>query len=91
MMHCYKGAGQSAERESMEDAVRFSKLCHEAGMRVGVYNFSGAFLWEPFFKEVPQAKDWVVRGPDGKPVTYGSALYRYFWNRNHPEAEQFYR
>ena len=57
MMHCYKGAGLVAEKESMADAVRFSKLCHDAGMRVGVYNFSGAFLWEPLFKENPQAKE----------------------------------
>ncbi len=91
MMHCYKGAGLQAERESMADAVRFAKLCHDAGLRVGVYNFSGALLWEPFFKEAPEAKDWVVRGPDGNPVTYGSARYRYYWNRNHPQAEAFYR
>ncbi len=91
MMHCYKGAGLEAERQSMADAVRFAKLCHDAGLRVGVYNFSGAFLWEPFFKEAPQAKDWVVGEAGGKPVTYGSAGYRYYWNRNHPDAEAFYR
>jgi hypothetical protein len=91
MMHCYKGAGMEAERESMADAVRFSKLCHDAGLRVGVYNFSGAFMWEPFFKENPNAKDWVVLDPSGKPVSYGPATYRYYWNRNHPEAEAFYR
>ena len=92
MMHCYKGAGLEAERQSMADAVAFSKLCRDAGLRVGVYNYSGAFLWEPFFKEVPQAKDWVVLDAAGKPVTYGrTAGYRYYWNRNHPGAEAFYR
>jgi len=91
MMHCYKGAGLEAERESMADAVRFSKLCHEAGLRVGVYNFSGAFLWEPFFRENPQAKDWPVLDAQGKPVSYGAAKYRYYWNRNHPDAVAFYR
>jgi hypothetical protein len=91
MTHCYKGAGLEAEREGMADAVRFSKLCHDAGLRVGVYNFSGAFLWEPLFKENPKAEDWVVRDSAGKPVTYGPATYRYYWNRNHPDAEAFYR
>ncbi len=91
MMHCYKGAGLEAERESMADAVRFSKLCREAGLRVGVYNFSGAFLWEPFFRENPQAKDWPVLDAQGNPVTYGAAKYRYYWNRNHPDAVAFYR
>lgn len=90
MMHCYKGAGLKAEQESMADAVEFAKLCHDAGLRVGVYNFSGAFLWELFFKEMPQAEDWVVRKADGQPVTYGRDAYRYYWNRNHPEAEAFY-
>lgn len=90
MMHCYKGAGMEAERESLADAVRFSKLCHDAGMRVGVYNFSGALLWEPFFNEKPQAKDWIVLDAAGKPVSYGPATYRYYWNRNHPDAQKFY-
>jgi len=91
MMHCYKGCGLKAEAQSMADAVRFSKLCHEAGMRVGVYNFSGALLWEPFFKENPEAKDWVVLDASGKPVGYGPATYRYYWNRNHPAAQEFYK
>lgn len=91
MMHCYKGAGLSAERQSMADAVKFAKLCHDAGLHVGVYNYSGAFLWEPLFKEIPRAKDWVLLDANGKPRTYGSATYRYRWNRNHPDAQAFYR
>ncbi len=92
MMHCYKGAGLQAERESMADAVKFAQLCRESGLRVGVYNYSGAFLWEPLFKETPEAKDWVLLGADGLPLTYGGgAAYRYRWNRNHAGAEAFYR
>lgn len=90
MMHAYKGAGRKFEEASMADAVRFAALCRGAGLRVGVYNFSGALLWEPFFKERPEAEQWVVRGDRG-PITYGSAGYRYYWNRNHPQAQQFYR
>jgi hypothetical protein len=37
MMHCNKGGGLEAERESMADAVRFARLCHDNGLRVGVY------------------------------------------------------
>jgi hypothetical protein len=91
MMHCYKGAGLDAERESMADAVKFAALCHDSGLRVGVYNYSGAFLWEPLFKETPQAKDWVLLDNNGEPLTYGSAMYRYRWNRNRPDAQAFYR
>jgi len=91
MIHCYKGAGLEAERQSMEDAARFAKLCHEAGLRVGVYNYSGAFLWEPLFRELPQARDWVLLDEEGRPRTYGKAAYRYYWDRNHPDAQAFYR
>ncbi len=91
MMHCYKGGGLELERESMADAVRFSKLCHDAGLRVGVYNYSGAFMWDTFFKEVPAAKDWILLNEGGKPIIYGGAAYRYYWNRNHPDAVRFYK
>ncbi len=91
MMHCYKGGGLEAERESMADAVKFAKLCHDAGLRVGCYTYSGAFIWELFFKEMPQAKDWVILNPDASPLTYGKAGYRYFWNHCHPDAQAFYR
>ena len=91
MMHCYKGAGLKAEAQSMQDAVKFSRLCHEAGMRVGVYNFSGTFLWELFFKEVPEAKDWVLSDVHGKPLTAFGTTYRYCWNRNQPAAQAFHK
>jgi len=91
MMHCYKGAGLEAERQSMADAVRFAQLCRDADLRVGVYNYSGAFLWEPLFQEMPHAKDWVLLDANGQSLTYGSATYRYHWNRNHAGAQAFYR
>jgi len=91
MMHAYKGFGLGAERLSMADAVQFARSCHDAGLHVGVYNFSGAFGWELFFNEHPEARDWVLLDQAGKPITYESAPYRYFWNRNHPDAQRFYR
>jgi hypothetical protein len=92
MMHCYKGAGIEAERESMDDAVRFARLCHQSGLHVGVYVYSGAFLWELFFQEVPDAENWVVRDEQGNPRPYGGRVnYRYYWNRNHPDAQAYYR
>lgn len=91
MIHGNKGGGLEWERESMADAVRFAKLCHDQGMRVGVYVSSATLLWDVFFKEVPAAKDWVLLGPDGQPQTYGKASYRYYWNRNHPDAAAYHR
>jgi len=95
MMHCYKGGGLEAERESMADAVKFAKLCHDAGLRVGVYVNSGTMVWDLFFKEIPQAKDWAVLKADGSPITYPISYhglyYRYYWNRNHPDAQVFHQ
>ena len=93
MMHCYKGAGLQAERQSMADAAQFAARCHEAGLRVGVYVTSGTMLWELFFKEKPEAKEWAVLDAKGKPIIYpwGGASYRYFWNRNHPDAEAYHQ
>jgi len=91
MMHCYKGGGLETERESMNDAARFTRLCHDAGLHIGVYNYSGAFIWELFFKEMPQARDWLLLDQKGSPIPYGRATYRYYWNRNHPQAQAFYK
>jgi hypothetical protein len=91
MIHCYRGAGMEAEQESLADAARFAKRYHEAGLRVGIYNYSGTLFWELFFKEVPESKDWIVLGADGEPITYGKQTFRYYWNRNHPDAQAYYR
>ncbi len=91
MMHGNKGGGLEWERESMDDAVRFARLCRDHGLRVGVYVSSATLLWDVFFQEVPAARDWVLLAPDGRPRTYGKAAYRYFWNRNHPDAAAYHR
>jgi len=90
MMHCYKGAGMVAEHDDMVEAVRWAKLCHDAGLHVGTYLGSSTLLWELFFKEVPEAKGWVLRDKTGKPYTYGSATYRQRLDRNHPDAHAYY-
>lgn len=92
MMHCYKGAGLQAERGSMADAVRFAGLCHDAGLRVGVYNYSGTLLTDFVLKEVPQATDWVLRDPRGRGIRYSpGAAWRLYWNRNHPDAVAYHK
>ncbi len=77
----------------MADAAQFAARCREAGLRVGVYVTSGTMLWELFFKEKPEAKDWAVLDSKGRPITYPwpPSPYRYFWNRNHPDAEAYHQ
>ena len=91
MMPLYKGAGMVAERQDMEDTVDWARRCHDAGLHVGVYTDSETLLWELFFKEKPEATDWLVRGPDGQPRLYSrSQPFRYTYNRLHPDAHQYY-
>lgn len=91
MLHGYKGGGLRAERPSMADAVAFARLCHERGLRVGVYTSSGTMLWDLLLAETPQARDWIVRDEHGQPRTYGKAAYRYYWNRNDPAAAAYHK
>ena len=91
MMPIHKGAGMVAERHDMQDVVEWIERCHRAGMHVGVYADSGTVLWELFFQEKPEARDWLLRGSDGQPILYNRAQpYRYRYNRRHPQAHQYY-
>jgi hypothetical protein len=74
----------------MQDAVRFAKQYHDADLHVGVYVYSGAFLWEPMYREVPESQNWVILDKNYKPLDYYNAGIRYRWNRNHPDAQSFY-
>ena len=50
-------------------------------------------LWELFFKEKPEAKEWVLLDAKRKPIAYEwpNAGYRYFWNRNHTDTEAYHQ
>jgi hypothetical protein len=91
MMHCYKGAGLKIEGKTMDDAVRFARQYHQAGLHVGVYVYSGAFLWEPMYREIPESQNWVLLDKNYKPSDYYHMGIRYYWNRNNPDAQAFYK
>lgn len=91
MMHCYKGAGLQVENGTMHDAIRFARRYHQAGLHVGVYVYSGAFLWEPMYREIPESQNWVLLDKNYKPSDYYNMGIRYYWNRNNPEAQAFYK
>jgi len=74
----YFGFGVAAEQESMENAVRLSALCHKHDMKFGAYvQTTGSIMFETFFLEVPEAREWVSRDQDGNIPRYGSADWRY--------------
>ena len=80
----FKGIGLERERPHIDRIVRYARELHRRGMMVSVY-VGGTLFTEYFFKEVPEARDWVRRDQDGNPVTYGSyQLNRWFPCLNHP-------
>ncbi len=84
MIHCYKGAGLKTEHQGMEDAQRFARLAHRAGLRVGAY-IGGTMLYERLFEEEPKAPQWQAVGPQGEPLFYHpTQQFRYAAVRNHP-------
>lgn len=91
MTHAYKGLGFVAEQESMLDAIRFTALCHDAGMHVGVYCNSGTLFWKQMFAELPESAGWLTLNHLRLPIMYGYAPYRYRWDRNHPDAAALHR
>lgn len=84
MIPLYKGGGLQVERTSMEDAKRFTKICHGIGLRVGCYTFSGTIFYEPMLAENPGARDWFTLDHSGNYVNYGPMYFRRYANRDHP-------
>lgn len=84
MIPLYKGGGLKAERASMEAAKQFTRICHQLGLRVGCYTFSGTILYEPMLAENPAASEWFSMAHDGKYVPYGALYFRRYVNRDHP-------
>ncbi|MDH7568143.1 MAG: hypothetical protein QHJ73_00985 [Armatimonadota bacterium] len=90
--HYFKGFGLRAEAAEMECAAEFTALCHEHGIRVLGYVQWSTLCYETFLDEVPHARDWVQRDPEGKPLLYGSTTYwRWLGCQRHEEYFAYLR
>jgi hypothetical protein len=71
--HLYKGFGMAAEMPEMEDTKRAAAIAHRYGMKVDTYIQWNTLMYETFFAEQPEAKNWVQRDASGNPIllTYG--------------------
>lgn len=71
--HLYKGFGMAAEMPEMEDTKRAAVIAHRYGMKVDTYIQWDTMMYETFFAEEPQAKNWIQRNALGQPImlTYG--------------------
>ncbi len=67
--HFYKGFGLQAEKEDIEYTKKLAALCRKYGIRVGLY-IGGVMAYETLFQEVPEAREWIRRDENGKPLYY---------------------
>ncbi|MGD0774308.1 MAG: hypothetical protein ABSC05_15950 [Candidatus Solibacter sp.] len=85
--------GFSVETQSQhqEEVRKYIQECHRQGIRVLAYESIANINWENMFVHVPESRDWIAKGKDGKPIAYGAADYalvgritRYMADLNHP-------
>ena len=72
----YKGFGLQAEEEDIESGKRFITHCHKYGIKALVYIQFRTIMFETIQKEIPNARDWANRDPEGKVVTWEQ---RWYW------------
>ena len=71
----YKGFGLQAEEEDIESGKRFITHCHKYGIKALVYIQFRTIMFETIQKEIPNARDWANRDPEGKVVTWDQGWY----------------
>lgn len=66
--HFYKGFGIEAERPFMEETKKAAAIAHSLGMKVDTYVQWDTMMFETFFAEEPQARNWIQIDAFGQPV-----------------------
>ena len=64
-----------AEQNHREQLRRYIAECHRQGIHVIAYESVANIFWEDMFERVPESRNWVQMGADGKPIPYGSGDY----------------
>ena len=63
------------ERSQQEQLRRYIEECHRQGIHVMAYESIANMFWEDMYEHVPESRNWVSLGADGKPVPYGAGDY----------------
>jgi len=66
--HFFKGFGLQAERQEIEIVREMARSAHELGIRIETYIQFGSIMYETFFLEKPEARDWIQIDQDGRPM-----------------------
>jgi hypothetical protein len=93
-------AGFSIESEEpqQEQLRRYIDECHWQGIHVMAYESIANMFWEDMYEHVPQSRNWLQIGSDGKPTPYSAADYtkegritRYMADLSNPEWRAYLR
>ena len=66
--HFFKGFGLKAEREEIELTRELARNAHALGIRIETYIQFGSIMYETFFLEKPEARDWIQMDQEGRPM-----------------------
>ncbi|HYM11308.1 MAG TPA: hypothetical protein VEU62_11275 [Bryobacterales bacterium] len=84
IINLHKGAGLRAELQDIQSARRFTLMAHEQGLKVAGY-VGSSMMYETFFEEQPEARDWRQVDEFGRPIYYtADQTFRYMACRNNP-------
>jgi len=77
--HFFKGFGLEAERDEIKLTRELARSAHELGMLVETYIQFGSIMYETFFLEKPEARDWIQLDQDGRPMRlcYDAQSFRF--------------
>ena len=87
--HFYKGFGFEFEKKEMNRSGKLTELCNKYGIKVFGYIQYGSIFHESFFKETPEAENWVQMDENGTPHLWWEDKSRYLPCINHPEFMEY--
>jgi hypothetical protein len=78
MIACSKGFGLEAEKSLIERAAEFGQRAARRGITIRYYIQGFPVYYETFLLERPDARDWVARSADGRPIPWGQQTFRWW-------------
>lgn len=69
------GFSIETEKPHQEQLRRYIDECHRQGIHVMAYESIANMFWEDMYEHVPESKEWVDIGKDGKPTPYSAGDY----------------
>jgi hypothetical protein len=88
IMPLHKGAGLKTEAKSIEATRKFTEIAHRHGIKVMGY-IGATMMYETFYKEEPDARNWEQVDERGRPMYYGEQTFRHAACRNNPGYRAF--